>query len=110
MGCGSSISSATQSSSARGYAYSPPTASLVSPGECAFVEEFTAVPLLSKAVVSHDTRVFTFAVPGDPDRSLGLSTCACILAKGGSDAEVSWVFSDPSVAQCRSGVTQPASI
>jgi hypothetical protein len=41
---------------------------------------------LAKVSISHDTRVFTFATP-DATKSLGLATCACILARGGKDAE-----------------------
>jgi len=59
-----------------------PVASLMSPGECVFGEEWTSADLLSKVSISHDTRVFTFSLP-DPEKPLGLSTCACLLARGG---------------------------
>lgn len=52
------------------------------PGECQFTEEWGASSLLRKTSVSHDTRVFTFGLR-DKGWPLGLSTCACILAKGG---------------------------
>jgi len=63
-----------------------PNAAVVPVGSCVFGEEFASAPLMSKQAVSHDTRVFTFGLP-DPTKSLGLSTCACILARGGANAE-----------------------
>jgi cytochrome-b5 reductase len=51
-----------------------------------FGEEWSAAPLVAKAVVNHDTRVFTFGL-SDATKPLGLSTCACILAQGGKDDE-----------------------
>jgi len=68
------------------YSVGAPVSALVPPGECFFGEEWVSVPLVSKAAVSHDTKVFTFGLP-DPAKPLGLSTCACILARGGADAE-----------------------
>merc|ERR1711865_232653 len=73
-------------SMAAGYAVGPPVAALCQPGECFFGEDWVAVPLVSKATVSHDTKVFTFGLP-NVDQPLGLSTCACILARGGADTE-----------------------
>lgn len=63
-------------------AYSPgePTAAVVAPGSCVFGNDWASSPLLSKVSISHDTRVFTFGLPDS--KPLGLSTCACILAKG----------------------------
>merc|ERR1711965_286034 len=63
-----------------------PTAALAPVGCCAFSEEFSSATLKRRQDVSHDVRVFSFALP-DPSKPLGLSTCACILAKGGADAE-----------------------
>lgn len=66
----------------------PPTAAIVPAGQCVFTTEWSSAPLVSKVSVSHDTRVLTFGLPdGKP---LGLSTCACILAKapGGQCVDV----------------------
>ena len=68
--------------------YTPgaPTAALVPPGQCAFSEEWSAVPLTKREAVSHDTLLLSFGLEGS--RGLGLSTCACLLARasvGGSD-------------------------
>jgi len=57
-----------------------PTAAYVAPGECVFTADWAEAPLLSKVSISHDTRVFTFGL--EAGKSLGLSTCACILMKG----------------------------
>lgn len=67
------------------YNVGPPVASIVPAGECFFGEDFGAAPLIAKQRVSHDTQVFTFGLP--EGKSLGLSTCACILARGGKDEE-----------------------
>jgi cytochrome-b5 reductase len=63
-------------------AWSPgePTAAYVAPGECVFGADWAAAPLLSKVAISHDTRVFSFGVA--EGKTLGLSTCACLLMKG----------------------------
>jgi len=67
------------------YSVGKPTSSLAPVGDCIFTEDWSAAPLVEKHEVSHDTRVFTFGLPdGKP---LGLSTCACILAKGSTNAE-----------------------
>uniref|UniRef100_A0A6U4GMF3 NADH-cytochrome b5 reductase n=1 Tax=Phaeomonas parva TaxID=124430 RepID=A0A6U4GMF3_9STRA len=64
----------------------PPVAALVPPGECIFGEEFAAAPLLSREVITHDTRLLRFGLPAG--KNLGLSTCACILLKcGEADGE-----------------------
>lgn len=63
-----------------------PEASLRKPGECVFNEEFQPAKLVSKMAVGKTTQVFTFELP-DTSKPLGLSTCACILAKGGKDDE-----------------------
>lgn len=57
-----------------------PTAAYMPPGQCVFSEEWKAAPLVSKAAISHDTRVFTFGL--EEGKALGLSTCACLLMKG----------------------------
>jgi hypothetical protein len=63
----------------------PPTAALVPPGNCQFGSEWAGCALLAKRVESQNTRVFTFALP-DRSKPLGLSTCACVLARGSSAA------------------------
>jgi len=68
------------------FSVGPPQAAVLPVGSCVFGEEFSTAPLVSKLEVSHDTRVFTFGLP-DAEKPLGLSTCACILAKGGVDAD-----------------------
>ena len=60
-----------------------PTAVLVPPGACFFGEEWSPVPLLARTWISKDTVIVAFGLPDD--RALGLSTCACLLAKGGED-------------------------
>jgi len=63
-------------------AWSPgvPTAAYMAPGECSFAADWAAAPLVSKVAISHDTRIFTFGL--EAGKSLGLSTCACLLMKG----------------------------
>lgn len=63
-----------------------PEAALRPPGQCLFNEEFQSAKLISKLPVGKSTQVFTFELP-DTTKPLGLSTCACILAKGGKDDE-----------------------
>ena len=55
---------------------------IVPPGQCAFGEEFAPVPLLARVQVNHDSQLLTFGLP-DGKETLGLSTCACILAQSG---------------------------
>ena len=58
-----------------------PQATYVPPGQCVLgAEEWTSTTLIRKASCGPATRVFTFSLP-DPTRPLGLSTCACILAR-----------------------------
>jgi cytochrome-b5 reductase len=57
----------------------------VEPGKCVFGEDWKPSKLISKVDVSHDTKVFTFGL--EEGQALGLSTCACILAKGPNDAD-----------------------
>jgi cytochrome-b5 reductase len=61
-----------------------PQAALQPPGQCVFGEDFRPAKLVSKMAVGKNTQVFTFELP-DTTKSLGLSTCACILARGGKD-------------------------
>jgi len=80
MGCMSS-------KQVRAYSVGAPRAATVAPGQCQFGEEFTSVPLLSKKEVGPHVLLLTFATP-DRSKALGLSTCACILARGEArDAE-----------------------
>jgi cytochrome-b5 reductase len=60
-------------------------AAVVPAGKCVFGEEFAVAPLVSKEMVSHDTNLYTFGLA--EEAALGLSTCACILARGGADEE-----------------------
>ena len=62
------------------YSPGPPNAALAPPGQCVFSEEWLAAPLTARVVVSHDTLLLSFGLP-DPTRPLGLSTCACLLAR-----------------------------
>ena len=65
-----------------------PTAALAPPGACVLGEDWTPCPLLERTWISEDTCVLAFGLP-DGDRPLGLSTCACVLAKrpGGGEGE-----------------------
>lgn len=63
-----------------------PTFAVVPPGQCQFNEEWTTVTLDKVEQVSSDTKALTFSTP-DKSRPLGLSTCACLLARGGRDAD-----------------------
>ena len=62
----------------------PPTAALAAPGECQFSEAWTSARLVSRRRHSRsdagDSWLLTFALP-DAARPLGLSTCACVLAR-----------------------------
>ena len=53
-----------------------------------FTEDFSPAKLISKVPVngSGDAIIATFALP-DETKPLGLSTCACLLARGGKDKE-----------------------
>ena len=65
------------------YMPGPPTAAVVPPGQCAFTDEWSAVPLTKREAVSHDTLLLSFGL--DESRPLGLSTCACLLARASID-------------------------
>lgn len=69
----------------RAYHIGPAIAATVPPGSCVFGEEWSSAPLVSKVAINHDTKVFTFGL--EDAKPLGLSTCACILAKGGADGK-----------------------
>jgi len=66
---------------------SPPIMSTVAPGECQFSDEFIKVPLLENIPVSKTSFVLRFGVP-DTTKSVGLSTCSCILAGAEIDGEM----------------------
>jgi len=51
-----------------------------------FGEDWTSVPLLANISISDDTRILRFGLP-DASKPLGLSTCACLLARGGADKD-----------------------
>ena len=55
--------------------------------QCAFGEEFSPATLVKKSSLGRSTRLLTFALP-ESSQSLGLSTCACLLARGGSGEPV----------------------
>merc|ERR1712086_594717 len=67
------------------YSIGQPISALAPIGACVFTEEWSSSALLQVAIISHDTKVFTFGLP--EQRPLGLSTCACILAMGGADED-----------------------
>lgn len=68
------------------YSAGPPTASLLPPGQCVFDEEWAPSPLLERKWIGHDTLLLTFGLP-DAQTPLGLSTCACLLARGAPPGE-----------------------
>lgn len=53
------------------------------PGCCVFTEDWSPAPLLERSWIGHDTLLLTFGLQ-DAGRPLGLSTCACLLARAGS--------------------------
>eukprot|EP00933_Yihiella_yeosuensis_P061292 TRINITY_DN6409_c0_g1_i1.p1 TRINITY_DN6409_c0_g1~~TRINITY_DN6409_c0_g1_i1.p1 ORF type:complete len:307 (-),score=69.23 TRINITY_DN6409_c0_g1_i1:115-948(-) len=57
-----------------------PVAALCPPGQCAFGEDWKAAKLTERVQITHDVILVTFTLPDD-SKPLGLSTCACILAK-----------------------------
>eukprot|EP00931_Biecheleriopsis_adriatica_P026441 TRINITY_DN16097_c0_g1_i1.p1 TRINITY_DN16097_c0_g1~~TRINITY_DN16097_c0_g1_i1.p1 ORF type:complete len:306 (+),score=49.18 TRINITY_DN16097_c0_g1_i1:67-918(+) len=57
-----------------------PIAALAPPGKCVFTEEWSKAKLSSRTQITHDTILVTFDLP-DSSKPLGLSTCACLLAK-----------------------------
>ena len=61
---------------------SPPHATVLPAGQCVFGEDWTAATLVAKERCKETTVILTFELP-DTSKPLGLSTCACILAKGG---------------------------
>ena len=67
-------------SSAHTFQPGPPIAALAPPGECAFGEDWAPAPLIERRKVSDDAVLLRFGLADG--RSLGLSTCACLLAQG----------------------------
>ena len=65
---------------------SPPHSAVCPAGQCVLTEEWTAAHLVSRERVKETTALLTFKLP-DESKPLGLSTCACILAKGGDDGK-----------------------
>jgi len=63
-----------------------PVSALVPVGQCQFGTEFTSVKLVERFPVSKTSSVLRFECP-DTKESLGLSTCACILANAEIDGE-----------------------
>ena len=68
------------SGSANTFQPGPPIAALAPPGECAFGEDWSPAPLVDRKKVSDDAVLLRFGLADG--RSLGLSTCACLLAQG----------------------------
>lgn len=66
---------------------SPPIKSLCPPGQCQFGDEFVKVSLLENIPVSETSFIARFELP-EKNKSLGLSTCACILAGAEIDEEM----------------------
>lgn len=66
---------------------SPPVKSTIEPGNCQFGDEFVKVPLIENIPVSKTSFVARFGLP-DTSKTLGLSTCACILAGAEIDGEM----------------------
>ena len=69
-----------------GHLLGRPVAAVVPPGQCAFDASWQCATLVKRTVVAHDVEMLTFQLP-DAKRPLGLSTCACILARGGRDQD-----------------------
>lgn len=59
----------------------PAQSNIVPPGVCQFTPTFVSVPLLERIPVGEGGTSFIlrFGLP-DGDRSMGLTTCACVLA------------------------------
>jgi len=58
----------------------PPTGAACPPGQCQFGDDWQTAKLLERTQQTHDTFLLTWGL-ADEGRALGLSTCACILAK-----------------------------
>eukprot|EP00401_Gymnodinium_catenatum_P018099 CAMPEP_0117534468 /NCGR_PEP_ID=MMETSP0784-20121206/40427_1 /TAXON_ID=39447 /ORGANISM="" /LENGTH=274 /DNA_ID=CAMNT_0005330949 /DNA_START=560 /DNA_END=1384 /DNA_ORIENTATION=- len=58
----------------------PPTSALCPPGQCQFTTDWSKATLVERAQQTHDTYLLTFGL-ADESKPLGLSTCACLLAK-----------------------------
>jgi len=59
---------------------SSPVKNLVPPGKCQLGTDFAPVPLLERLSVSSTTSLLRFGLP-DSTAPMGLSTCACVLAR-----------------------------
>ena len=59
----------------------PPKCNLVPPGVCQFTPSFTSVPLLERIPAGEGgtSYILRFGLPDD-EKSMGLTTCACVLA------------------------------
>ena len=59
----------------------PPKCNLVPPGVCQFTPSFTSVPLLERIPAGEGgtSYILRFGLP-DGEKSMGLTTCACVLA------------------------------
>jgi cytochrome-b5 reductase len=67
------------------YHAGPPVASLQPPGQCVFDAQWSMAPLTKREWIAHDVLLLTFGLK-DPQKPLGLSTCACLLARGPAPA------------------------
>lgn len=63
-----------------GWQVGEPEACVMAPGCCQLSAEWCALPLVARTWVSKDTLLCTFELP-DKTKPLGLSTCACLLAR-----------------------------
>lgn len=63
-----------------------PVAVLAPPGSCVFDAHWSAVPLVRRERIAHDSVLLTFGL-ADKGKPLGLSTCACLLVRGGADGK-----------------------
>lgn len=57
-----------------------PTAAVYPPGQCVFNEDWSSARLSERVQVTHDVILVSFQLR-DSSKPLGLSTCACLLAK-----------------------------
>ena len=59
----------------------PPKCNIVPPGVCQFTPSFTSVPLLERIPAGEGgtSYILRFGLP-DGEKSMGLTTCACVLA------------------------------
>ena len=69
-----------------GYDAGPPVSAVVPAGQCVFGGTWRTATLQKRVTVAQDTVLLTFGL-ADPSQPLGLSTCACLLARGGAGAD-----------------------